>query len=374
MDKYALDTILAQAGNRNDKQNGAVSAPIMLSTVYAHYGVEDSINYDYDYSRTKNPTRLILENTIAQLDGGKKAFAFASGMAAIDTILTLFKAEDEILISKDIYGGSFRLFNFRYQNNNFAKPIYVDTSSIEQINSKINQNTKAIFIETPSNPIMKESDIAEIAKITKQHNLLLIVDNTFLTPALFRPIEFGADLVIYSASKYLAGHNDVLAGIVVANDENLCEQFGFLQRSCGAVLSPFDSWLTIRGLKTLSLRMQKHQENTKKIAEFLKKQSFIKDVYYPNKGGMLSFRLINADLVDPFLKALKIISFAGSLGGTESFISYPFTQSHRDLNEQQRQEFGVCNALLRFSVGIEDAEDIKNDLSQAFNKALKTTF
>ncbi len=364
MTKYAIDTLLAQAGNKTDPRTGAVSTPIFLSTAYGHHGVGESTGFDY--TRTKNPTRSVLEETIAKLENGTRGFAFSSGMAAIQLLMNLFTAPDEWILSSDVYGGTYRLLDFAYKNNNGVKPVYTDTSSLEAIEKAITPNTKAIFIETPSNPLMEECDVAAIATVAKKHNLLLIVDNTFLTPVLFRPLEHGADIVLHSATKYIAGHNDVLAGLIVCKDEALGERLFYMQNGAGAVLSPFDSWLTVRGVKTLSLRMKRHQENAQVIAEFLRNQPQVKDVLYPNKGGMLSFRLQDENWVRPFLKAIKLITFAESLGGTESFITYPTTQTHMDIPEAERIARGVTNDLLRFSVGLEDVEDIKADLLQAF--------
>ncbi|HBO37880.1 MAG TPA: methionine biosynthesis PLP-dependent protein [Pasteurellaceae bacterium] len=362
--QYSIDTLLAQAGNRTDEKTGAVSTPIFLSTAYGHRGIGESTGYDY--TRTKNPTRTVLEETMAKLDGGDHAFAFASGMAAIQVLMTLFKAPDEWIVSSDVYGGTYRLLDFCYKNTHSIKPVYVNTASVDEIERAITPNTKAIFVETPSNPLMEECDVAAISKVAKKHGLLLIVDNTFLTPVLFRPMDFGADITIYSATKYIAGHNDVLAGLIVAKGQELCDRLFYIQNGAGAVLSPFDSWLTIRGMKTLSLRMQRHEKNAAALATFLKAQPQIKDVLYPNKGGMLSFRVQDENWVNPFLKALKLITFAESLGGTESFITYPATQTHMDIPEAERIARGVCNRLLRFSVGLEDVEDIKADLAQAF--------
>ncbi|MCK3657610.1 cystathionine gamma-synthase [Pasteurellaceae bacterium Pebbles2] len=367
--EYALETILAQAGNRSDSRTGAVSAPIYLSTAYGHHGIGESTGYDY--TRTKNPTRVVLEETAARLDGGDGAFAFASGMAAIQVLMSLFKSPDEWVVSSDVYGGTYRLLDFCYKNNHTVKPVYVNTASVEAIEAAITPNTKAIFVETPSNPLMEECDVAAISKVAKKHNLMLIVDNTFLTPVLYRPMDDGADITLYSATKYIAGHNDVLAGLLVAKGQELCDRIFYIQNGAGAVLSPFDSWLTIRGVKTLSLRMKRHQENAREIAEFLRQQPQVKDVLYPNKGGMLSFRLQDENWVNPFLKSIKLITFAESLGGAESFITYPATQTHMDIPEAERIARGVCNRLLRFSVGLEDVADIKADLLQALEQCAK---
>ncbi|NBI14048.1 methionine biosynthesis PLP-dependent protein [[Haemophilus] felis] len=362
--QYALDTLLAQAGNRTDARTGAVSTPIFLSTAYAHYGIGESTGYDY--TRTKNPTRTVLEETIAKLEGGDRGFACASGMAAIQLLMSLFSAPDEWIISRDVYGGTYRLLDFAAKNLHGVKPVYVNTASIADIEAAITPNTKAIFVETPSNPLMEECDVAAISEVAKKHNLLLIVDNTFLTPALFRPMEHGADIVLHSGTKYLAGHNDVLVGLIVAKGEELCNRLFYIQNGAGAVLSPFDSWLTLRGMKTLALRMERHQSNAQALVAFLREQPQVKDVLYANKGGMISFRLQQESWVNPFLKAMKLITFAESLGGTESFITYPATQTHMDIPEAERIVRGVCNRLLRFSVGIENVEDIKADLKQAF--------
>ncbi|WP_044470327.1 methionine biosynthesis PLP-dependent protein [Mannheimia massilioguelmaensis] len=361
---YAIDTVLAQAGNRSEPRTGAVSTPIYLSTAYGHHGIGESTGFDY--SRTKNPTRQVLEDTIAQLEGGDRGFAFSSGMAAIQVLMSLFTSPDEWILSSDVYGGTYRLLDFMYKNNHSVKPVYVNTADINSIEAAITKNTKAIFIETPSNPLMQECDVDAISKIAKKHDLLLIVDNTFLTPVLFRPMEHGADIVIHSGTKYIAGHNDALVGLVVAKGQALCDRIFYMQNGAGAVLSAFDAFLTVRGMKTLALRVERHQANAKAIAEFLKLQPQVKDVLYPNKGGMLSFRLQNENWVNPFLKSIKLITFAESLGGTESFITYPTTQTHMDIPAAERIARGVTNDLLRFSVGLENVDDIKADLLQAF--------
>lgn len=359
-----IETTLVQLGNRSDPRTGAVATPIYLSTAYGHHGIGESTGFDY--TRTKNPTRSILEQGIADLENGEAGFAMSSGMAAIQLVMSLFTAPDEWIISSDVYGGTYRLLDFSYKNNNTVKPVYVNTADLVAIEQAITPNTKAIFVETPSNPLMEECDVAAIAQIAKKHNLLLIVDNTFLTPVLFRPLDLGADIVIHSATKYLSGHNDVLAGLVVAKGQALCERLYYLQNGVGAVLSPFDSYLIVRGLKTLALRMERHQQNATELAKFLAEQPQVQDVLYSGKSGMLSFRLKDENWVNPFLKAIKLITFAESLGGTESFITYPATQTHMDIPEAERIARGVCNKLLRFSVGLEHLDDLKGDLLQAF--------
>ncbi|MDD0824857.1 methionine biosynthesis PLP-dependent protein [Mannheimia sp. AT1] len=369
-----IETTLVQMGNRTDPRTGAVATPIILSTAYGRDGLGESTGWDY--TRTKNPTRAVLEQGIADLEGGDAGFAMSSGMAAIQLIMSLFKGTDEWIISSDVYGGSYRLFDFSHKNHNTLKPVYVNTADLVAIEAAINPNTKAIFVETPSNPLMEECDVAAISKIAKKHNLMLIVDNTFLTPVLFRPIEQGADIVVHSATKYLSGHNDVLAGLIVAKDseatkvngQNLTERLFYFQNCAGAVLSPFDSYLAVRGLKTLALRMERHQSNATELAKFLAEQPEIDSVLYSGKSGMLSFRLQKEEWVPKFLKAMKLITFAESLGGTESFITYPATQTHMDIPEAERIARGITNNLLRFSVGLEHVEDIKADLLQAFKQ------
>ncbi|WP_042353825.1 methionine biosynthesis PLP-dependent protein [Bacillus rubiinfantis] len=360
---YKIDTKLAQIGNRSETATGTVNPPVYFSTAYRHEGIGQSTGFDY--SRTGNPTRQLLEQTIADLECGDQGFACSSGMAAIFTVLSLFQSGDEWIVSEDLYGGTYRLLEqgFKKWGLNCT---YVDTSCPDEVERGITEKTRAIFLETPTNPLMQEADIAAIAKIAKQHGILLIVDNTFYTPLLQQPIQLGADIVIHSATKYLGGHNDVLAGLVVGKGKELCEAIAFHHNGAGGVLSPFDSWLLMRGMKTLALRMEKHEKNARKIADFLQDHEGVTDVLYPGHGGMLSFRIKDETWVNPFLQGLKLISFAESLGGTESFITYPATQTHADIPEEIRVTKGVCNRLLRFSVGIEDADDLIQDLTQAF--------
>ncbi|PWA12397.1 methionine biosynthesis PLP-dependent protein [Pueribacillus theae] len=358
-----IETILAQLGNRSEERTGAVSAPIYLSTAFRHEGLGKSTGFDY--TRTSNPTRQILEDGIAQLEDGDQGFACSSGMAAIQTVFSLFKKGDHILVSRDLYGGTFRLFEQGWKKWGLDFD-YVHGGD-EQFAKKIQSNTVAIFIETPTNPLMFECNISEIAKLAKEKGLLLIVDNTFYTPVIQQPIREGADIVVHSATKYLGGHNDVLAGLIVTKGKSLSDDIAKYHNAIGATLGAFDSWLLLRGMKTLALRMQKHEQNAKAIAEFLQNREGITDVFYPGKGGMLSFRVKDASWVDPFLRKLEIITFAESLGGVESFITYPTTQTHSEVPAEIRNEIGVCNRLLRFSVGIEDVEDLIRDLNQALD-------
>lgn len=364
MTNKKIATQLVQLGNRSDEKTGAVSAPIYLSTAYEHQGIGQSTGYDY--ARTKNPTRSLLEDGIAQLENGDAGFACSSGMAAIQLVLSLFRSGDHLIVPEDIYGGTYRLLDY-YADFYGVKTTYVDFSNVENVTSKITDQTKAIFIETPTNPLMETIDLATYGNLAKKHDLLFIVDNTFLTPYFQKPIDDGAHIVLHSATKYIGGHNDVLAGLVVAKGKELSEQLFTNHNAIGATLSPQDAWLIIRGLKTLHLRMKQHDENAKKVVAYLSKELLVQDVLYAGQGGMLSFRLQKNEWVDPFLQNLKLITFAESLGGVESFITYPATQTHAEIPEEERISRGVCNKLLRFSVGVEDCDDIIDDLKQVFS-------
>ncbi len=358
-----IDTKLAQIGNRSDTATGTVNPPVYFSTAYRHAGIGQSTGFDY--VRTGNPTRQILEQAIADLECGDQGFACSSGMAAIFTVLSLFQSGDEWLVSEDLYGGTYRLLEQGYKKWGL-KANYINTCCPEEIESKITPQTKAIFLETPTNPLMQQTDISAVSEIAKKHGVLLIVDNTFYTPLLQQPIKLGADIVIHSATKYLGGHNDVLAGLIVAKGKEICDGLALHHNGAGAVLSPFDSWLLIRGMKTLSLRMQQHEKNAKAIVSYLSDHEGVTEVLYPGRGGMISFRLKEETWINPFLQGLSLVSFAESLGGVESLITYPATQTHADIPEEKRIASGVDNRLLRFSVGIEDAEDLIADLEQAF--------
>lgn len=365
---HKAETKLAQIGNRSETSTGTVNPPVYFSTAFRHEGIGQSTGYDY--SRTGNPTRELLEKTIADLEGGDRGFACSSGMAAIFTVLSLFQSGDEWLVSEDLYGGTYRLLEQGYRKWGLTAH-YINTSSIDEIRRKLTSKTKAIFLETPTNPLMQQTDIAAVAELAKEHGVLLIVDNTFFTPLLQQPLQLGADIVIHSATKYLGGHNDVLAGLIVAKGEKLCESLALYHNGAGAVLSPFDSWLLMRGMKTLALRMEKHEKNAKEIVRYLSQHEGVTDVLYPGKGGMLSFRVKSEEWVNPFLQSLSLITFAESLGGVESLITYPATQTHADIPEEIRIQSGVCNRLLRFSVGIEDSGDLISDLEQAFANVKK---
>ncbi|MCI1882505.1 MAG: aminotransferase class I/II-fold pyridoxal phosphate-dependent enzyme [Sporolactobacillus sp.] len=363
MSSYRTETKLTQIGNGFDEL-GAVSAPIYLSTAYKHEGI--GVSKGYDYGRTGNPTRSILEKAIADIEGGEEGFACSSGMSAIQLVLSLFSSGDHIIATRDLYGGTFRLFEILAKRYRIAFS-YWDGANTEKLAAMIRPQTKAFFIETPTNPLMHEVDLEAIAKIAGQHGILFIVDNTFYTPYLQRPIAAGADLVVHSATKYLAGHNDVLAGLVVSNSEKLSDPLRVYHNSAGLVLDPFSSWLVIRGMKTLALRMRQHESNAKRIVAYLEEQPLVTRVIYPGKGGMISFEITRASFVEPFLQALKLITFAESLGGVESLITYPTTQTHADIPEALRLKYGLTDTLLRLSTGIENPDDLIEDLDAAFN-------
>ncbi|WP_042346779.1 trans-sulfuration enzyme family protein [Bacillus massiliigorillae] len=374
-----IETKLVQAGTKKDPATGSISTPIYQNATFEHPELGRSTGFDY--SRTANPTRKALEEAIAILEEGNAGFAFSSGMAAITTVLFLFKSGDHIVISDDLYGGTYRLLEEIFVNYGISAT-YVDTSCISQVEEAIKEETVALFIETPTNPLMKITDLAAISKLAKENDLLTIVDNTFLTPFLQKPIQSGADIVIHSASKYIGGHNDVIGGLVVTATEELSAKVGRLQNSAGAILGPQDSWLLLRGLKTLAIRMERQQENAQKIAEWLEKHELVKSVYYPGLanhpgreimekqcsgfGAMISFEVTEVSIVADLLKNVNVISFAESLGGVESLITYPTTQTHADIPKEYREEKGVSDYLLRFSIGIENVQDLIADLNQAF--------
>ncbi|HIS28268.1 MAG TPA: aminotransferase class I/II-fold pyridoxal phosphate-dependent enzyme [Candidatus Avamphibacillus intestinigallinarum] len=359
---YKDDTKFVQIGNRKEEPQRSVNTPIYFTTAYRHedIGMPDG----YDYIRTGNPTRDVLEDGIALLENGTRGFACSSGMSAMQLIFALFKKGDHFISSRDVYGGSFRLFEMYEENYGFSFS-YWDKDDYEELEKLIQPNTKALFIETPTNPLMRSVDIGKIANIAKKHDILTIVDNTLYTPFIQKPLDEGADIVVHSATKYLAGHNDVLAGLVVSKDEALGETLFNLHNAIGAVLSPFDCWSVIRGMKTLGLRMRQHEKNAKAIIPFLEKHPLVTEVLYPGRGGMLSFSIKEEEMVVPFLQSIKLFTFAESLGGVESLITYPITQTHADIPEEIRVGYGLTNTLLRVSVGIEDADDLIEDLDQA---------
>jgi cystathionine gamma-synthase len=333
----------------------------------------------FDYSRSLNPTNVHLENTIAALEGVSHAVAFSSGMSAVGALMELFSPGDHIIASDDLYGGTFRLFS-RISQKNGVKFSYA--SALKDIEKIITPSTKAVFIETPSNPMMRVTDIAAVAAITQKHNALLIIDNTFLTPYFQKPFALGADIVLHSGTKYLGGHNDTLAGLLAVKDGGLADKLRFIAKTTGGCLSPFDSFLIIRGIKTLAVRMERQQETAIKIARWLLEQSVVKKVYYPGLqnhpgyeissrqtsgfGGMISFSVRDEQTATHILESVKIIKYAESLGGVESLITYPILQTHADLPESDRLARGIDQCLLRLSVGLESSDDLTADLKQAF--------
>lgn len=357
---------------------GSLSYPIYQTATYAHVGVGKSTGYDY--SRLQNPTREHLEKVVASLEGGIDAFALSSGMAAITLLMEIFEPGDHIIAEEDLYGGSIRLFD------NVSKKNHYEFTSLncskDDIEGAIRENTKAIYIETPTNPMMNVSDISRISEIARKHGLLLIVDNTFLSPYFQNPLKLGADIVIHSGTKFLGGHNDTLAGFIVTNNEEVQEKLRFIIKTTGAGLAPFDSWLILRGIKTLGIRMERSQKNAMEIANWLKEQPVVKHVYYPGLpehpgyeimkkqargfGSMLTFDVDSKEHALQILESVRMIKFAESLGGVETLITYPTTQTHADVPEKVRLKNGITPCTLRLSVGIEDVEDLLAELSGVF--------
>jgi cystathionine gamma-synthase/cystathionine beta-lyase len=374
-----IATQAAQIGLEWDTRTGAVTVPIYQTATFRHPGLGQSTGYDY--TRSGNPTRQALEEGIARLEGGARGFAYASGMAAIANLLLLFRKGDHLVVTEDLYGGTCRLFDqiFTQYELSFT---YVDTSDIEAVRAAIRPETRALFVESLTNPLLKVADIGALSALCRERGLLHIVDNTFLTPYLLRPFDFGADITVYSATKYLAGHNDTVSGLVAVKDPQLAERVYFLQNSVGAVLGPQDSWLTIRGMKTLSVRLDRQQENAGRVAQWLAVHPRVRKVYYPGLedhpghdllarqargfGAMVAFEVDEHALVERLLLKTKVISFAESLGGVETLITFPQVQTHADIPVELRRRLGINDVLLRLSVGIEDAQDLIDDLSQAF--------
>ncbi|MQM77168.1 trans-sulfuration enzyme family protein [Lentilactobacillus buchneri] len=366
-----IDTLLAQAGNRdNHDQYHSVSTPIYLTSNFRHRDLGDAETFDphkqYSYSRLSTPTRSVLQKTLADLEGGANAFAVSSGMAAIQLVFSLFKSGDEIITSDDLYGGSFRYFDYLadHYGVKFSK---WNGKDYEKLSDLVTAKTKAVWLETPSNPTMKIIDIQKVADLihAANQNALVCVDNTFLTPVYQQPLREGADIVVHSATKYLSGHNDMLAGCVIAKSEEIASELEFNFNTTGVTLDPFDSWLLLRSLKTLAVRMERHTSNAKYVAACLKKLPQVQKVLYPGVGGMISFYLQNMDQVDRLFKHLKIISFAESLGGVESLLTIPSLQTHSDMAKEDRLKLGITDELLRLSTGLENPKDLANDLTQA---------
>ncbi|MCM1121851.1 MAG: PLP-dependent aspartate aminotransferase family protein [Eubacterium sp.] len=359
---------------------GAISYPIYQTATYAHPAVGESTGFDY--SRLQNPTREQVEKVVASLENGMDALALSSGMAAISLMMELFSPGDHLIVDADLYGGSIRLFAHVSKKNGIAFTS-IDCYQ-EDLESHIKENTKAIYIETPTNPMMHVTDIAKTAEIARRHNLLLIVDNTFLSPYFQNPLDLGADIVIHSGTKYLGGHNDTLAGFLVTNREDVRKKLRFLIKTTGAGLAPLDSWLILRGVKTLGVRMERAQENAKRIVEWLKTQPCVTEVIYPGLtehpgyeimkrqargfGAMLTFKLESREFALAVLGKVRLIRYAESLGGVETLITYPTTQTHADVPKEIREKNGITENTLRMSVGIEDADDLLNELKSVFQE------
>jgi len=381
-DKLRIESRLAQIGSQEDPATGAINFPIYNATAFRHPKLGQSTGFDY--SRTKSPTRSVLENAAAELESGDAGFACSSGMAAIQTIFTLFGQGDHLIVSLDLYGGTYRLLE-RIMSKFGITASYVDTNDLDALEASRLPNTKAIFIETPTNPLMMVTDIAAVATWARHHGLLTIVDNTLLTPFFQRPLELGADIVVHSATKYLGGHNDVLAGLIVSKGAELSAEIAILHNSIGAVLGPTDSYQLMRGMKTLALRMERHESNALAIARYLQGHPAIAEVFHPGlpdhpgyeiqnrqssgNTGIFSFKLKDARYVEPLLRHIRLIAFAESLGGVESLMTYPAVQTHADIPVEIRNAVGVDDRLLRFSVGIEHAEDLIADLGHALDAA-----
>ena len=374
-----INSALIHGGIFGDKHTGAVNVPIYQTSTFKQDGLGE-MREGWEYARTGNPTRAALEALIAELEHGTAGFAFGSGMAAITAVLSLFKSGDKILISNNVYGGTFRVLDKVFNRFGITYAIE-DTTDAAALDSKMTPDVKAVFIESPANPLLSITDIKAVADVAKKHGILTIVDNTFMTPYLQRPIELGADIVVHSATKYLGGHSDVVAGLVVVNEDRLAERMAFIQNSTGGVLGPFDSFLLLRGMKTLGVRLDRHVENAEKTASFLKAHKAVKNVYYPglpdargyeinrrqakNGGAMLSFELKENYDIHKFFKSLQLITLAESLGGVESLICHPASMTHASIPCEIRQKVGITDGLIRFSVGIEDIDDILRDLDQA---------
>ena len=379
--KFGTKTI--HAGQHADPTTGAIMTPIYQTSTYIQK--EPGDHKGYEYSRTANPTRTALENNLAALENGKYGLCFGSGLAAVDCIIKLLKPGDEVISTNDLYGGTYRIFTKVFEELGI-KFHFTGMNNLEKVSSLVNSNTKMIWTETPTNPMLNIIDIEELSKISKSNNLLLVVDNTFATPYLQTPIDLGADIVMHSLTKYMGGHSDVVMGAAICNDEEIAEKLYFLQNSCGGVPGPQDSFLVLRGIKTLHVRMQRHCENGRAIAAFLSKNSKVNNVFWPgfeqhpnhlvakkqmrDFGGMISFDLNGNNLND----AIKVVSntkyftLAESLGGVESLIGHPASMTHAAIPKEEREKTGVVDSLIRLSVGIEDIEDLISDLDQTLSK------
>ena len=379
-----IQTKMIHGGISEDPTTGAVSVPIYQTSTYRQNGVGKPKHYEY--SRSGNPTRFALEELIADLEGGVKGFAFASGLAGIHAVFSLFQAGDHLLLGDDVYGGTFRLFDKVLTKNGLEYTI-IDTSDLTQIENAIQPNTKALYLESPSNPLLKITDLEKSAEIARKHHLLTIVDNTFATPYFQKPLDLGADIVLHSGTKYLGGHSDVVAGLVTTNNEELADSIAFYQNAIGGVLGPQDSWLLQRGIKTLGVRMEEHQKNAFRVAEFLANHPKVEKVYYPGLAThpnhtlaqaqmsgfswMVSFTLKQDEEAIPFVEALQLFILGESLGGVESLVEIPSVMTHASVPKEKREAAGIKDGLIRLSVGIEYGEDLLDDLTQAFEHLIK---
>ncbi len=375
-----FSTIAIHAGNEPDTATGAVSVPIYQTSTYAQEGLGK--HKGFEYARTQNPTRSALEKNIAALEGAKFGFAFASGMSATDAVLKLVKSGDHVICGDNTYGGTYRLFS-KILSNYGIEFDFVDTSDVNNVEAAFKPNTKMVFVETPTNPIMTVTDLRAVSEIAHARGARVVCDNTFMSPYLQQPIDFGVDIVVHSTTKYLNGHSDSIGGFVALNNEEDAEWIKFVQNSIGAILSPFDSFLVLRGTKTLAVRMEKHDENGRAVANFLAEHPKVEKVYYPGLashrqhelakrqqkgfGGMVAFETGSLENAKKVLENVKICTLAESLGGVESLISHPATMTHASVPAEKRQSLGITDGLVRVSVGIEDVEDILEDLDQALS-------
>ncbi len=373
---FATDAI--HAGQEPDPATGAIIVPIYQTSTFVQE--ELGKHKGYEYSRTSNPTRSALERNLAALEGGRSCFAFASGMAAINALMGLFKGGDHVVAGHNLYGGTFRLFE-RVLKDFGLSFSYANTTRLNEVEKALRPNTRLLFIETPTNPVMEITDLPAAAALAHAYQVLLAVDNTFMSPYFQRPLELGADLVLHSTTKYLNGHSDGVGGAVILNDAQVAERLRFIQNAAGAVLGPFDSWLVLRGVKTLAVRMRQHNENGLAVAQYLEAHPKVKKVHYPGLashpqyqlakkqmkgfGGMLSFETGSLEYAKKVLKSVRLCSLAESLGGVETLISHPATMTHASVPPVERQRLGITDGLVRVSVGIEDASDIMADLDQA---------
>ena len=377
-----FSTTAIHAGNDPDPSTGSVTVPIYQTSTYKQDGLLRPHN-GYEYARTQNPTRSALEQNIAALEGGRFGYAFASGMSAIDATLRLVKAGEHVVVSDNTYGGTFRLFS-RVLADYGLEFTYVDTTEAGNVEAALRENTRMVFIETPTNPVMMVTDMQAVSTIAHRAGARVVCDNTFMSPYLQRPLEFGVDIVVHSTTKYLNGHSDSVGGAVVLNDEKDAERIQFLQNSVGAILSPFDSWLTLRGTKTLAVRMEQHDASGRKVAAFLEEHPKVKKLYYPGSvshrqhelakrqqrgfGGMVAFDTGSLEGAKTVLEAVRLCTLAESLGGVETLISHPATMTHASVLPETRARIGITDGLVRISVGLEDVEDIIADLDQALDK------